>query len=169
MPAPQKSRLRPQVIPLSDPEAISRLEQLQNSESQRRFAYQLGLLQPRHPQAVATLLKLMLTPQPARFYRRNAEYLQRITPPEQLTQIIPSLRQQAELIESGVRTEQAWNATGCSGTAPNRYPSRSFSRLGRLRLLSQALTSACHRADRPHRPIPAEYSHADLAARQLQP
>ncbi len=107
MPAPQKSRLRPQVIPLSDPEAISRLEQLQNSESQRRFAYQLGLLQPGHPQAVATLLKLMLTPQPARFYRRNAEYLQRITPPEQLTQIIPSLRQQAELIESGVRTEQA--------------------------------------------------------------
>ncbi|MFM7426016.1 MAG: HEAT repeat domain-containing protein [Elainella sp.] len=69
-----------------------RLSKAQNAEAQRRFAYQLGNLQPGHPLAVATLLKLMATDQPPRFYKRTGEYLQAAVIPEQLAVMVPHLR-----------------------------------------------------------------------------
>ena len=59
--------------------AISELEQkllaINNSESQRRYAYQLGKFQLGHPMAVDALLQLMLSPQLPSFYKRTGEYL----------------------------------------------------------------------------------------------
>ena len=84
-----------------------RLEAAQNAESQRRFAYQLGILQPGHPQAVETLLALLLAQHSPRFYKRTADYLQAVLLPEQLAQVIAKLRPQAEVTASGERSEQA--------------------------------------------------------------
>jgi HEAT repeat protein len=69
-----------------------RLSKAQNAEAQRRFAYQLGSLQPGHPQAVAMLLNLLTTEHPPRFYKRTADYLQAVADPEQLVLIVPHLR-----------------------------------------------------------------------------
>lgn len=69
-----------------------RLSKAQNAEAQRRFAHQLGTVQPGHPLAVATLLNLMVTDHPPRFYKRTGECLQSIANPEQLAAIVPHLR-----------------------------------------------------------------------------
>ena len=106
-------RQRPHAITaLPDPETVmarleTRLQETTHPESQRRYAHQLGLLQPGHPQAVETLLNLLVTQHSPQFYKRTADYLQAILLPDQLTSIIPKLRQQAEMIAAGERSEQA--------------------------------------------------------------
>lgn len=62
--------------------AISELEQkllaVNNSESQRRYAYELGKIQPGYPMAVDALLQLMSEFQLPSFYKRTGEYLKKV-------------------------------------------------------------------------------------------
>jgi HEAT repeat protein len=87
--------------------AIAELEQklatVNNAESQRRYAYQLGKFQPGHPVAVDALLQLMSSPQPSSFYKRTGEYLREIVLDEQLALVITTLKDAATAVEHGDR------------------------------------------------------------------
>jgi HEAT repeat protein len=91
--------------------AIGELEQklvtINNAESKRRYAYQLGKFQPGHPLAVDALLQLISSPQPHSFYKLTGEYLKEITLPEQLPLIITQLKDRALAVESGDRSTAA--------------------------------------------------------------
>ena len=87
--------------------AIAELEQklatVNNAESQRRYAYQLGKFQPGHPVAVDALLQLMSSPQPSSFYKRTGEYLKEIVLDERLALVITTLKDAATAVEQGDR------------------------------------------------------------------
>ncbi|WP_310429015.1 NACHT domain-containing protein [Chamaesiphon sp. VAR_48_metabat_135_sub] len=78
--------------------AIAELERkllnVNNTESQRRYAYQLGKFQTGHPLAVDILLELMSSAQPANFYKRTGEYLKEVLLTEQLPLLITKLKEQ---------------------------------------------------------------------------
>ncbi len=78
-----------------------------NSESQRRYAYQLGKFQPGHPMAINALLVLMSDPQPASFYKRTGEYIKELVLDEQLPLVITQLKEYITEIEYGDRSTSA--------------------------------------------------------------
>ncbi|MBW4464098.1 MAG: NACHT domain-containing protein [Pegethrix bostrychoides GSE-TBD4-15B] len=135
-PKQPKSKSRNRAIAISDPAIVvsrleTRLQTTQNPESQRRFAHQLGLLQPGHPQATATLLMLMLSElilreQSRQFYKRTADCLQAIILPEQLAPMVVQLRQQAEIGASGAGREQALECYKLLWQAAQKLPYAEF-------------------------------------------
>ncbi len=88
--------------------AIAELEQklstVDNPESQRRYAYQLGKFVPGHPAAANSLLQLMSSPQPSSFYKRTGEYLREIVPDDRLEVVIVALKDCEPAVESGDRS-----------------------------------------------------------------
>jgi hypothetical protein len=91
--------------------AIAELERkllnVNNVESQRRYAYQLGRFQLGHPLAVDVLLELMSSTQAASFYKRTGEYIKEIVLIEQLPLVINQLKNRASDIEQGNRSASA--------------------------------------------------------------
>jgi HEAT repeat protein len=91
--------------------AIAELERklvnLNNAESQRRYAYQLAKFQIGHPLAVDVLLELMSSPQQSSFYKRTGEYLKEVLLTEQLPMVITQLKDRVTDIEQGNRSTSA--------------------------------------------------------------
>ncbi len=111
LPSSTRKRRKKAANPHNIEIAIGKLEQklatIDNAESQRRYAYQLGNFQPGHPLAVDTLLQLISSPQPKSFYKLTGEYLKEITLIEQLPSIVTHLKSQAIAVESGDRSTAA--------------------------------------------------------------
>jgi Effector-associated domain 4/NACHT domain len=103
----RKKVTRTRNIDLAIAELEQKLTNVQNAESQRRYAYQLGKFQPGQPIAVAALLQLMSSPQPSSFYKRTGEYLKEIVLDEQLPLIITTLKDYAIAVENGDRSTLA--------------------------------------------------------------
>jgi hypothetical protein len=99
--------------------AIAELEQkllhVNNAESQRRYAYQLGKFQPGHPLAIDTLLQLMSRSQSKSFYKRTAEYLKEIVLEEQLPLIITQLKSYIIWIDRGDAPTESLRQRSTSG------------------------------------------------------
>ncbi len=98
--------------------AISELEQKlsarNNSESQRRYAYQLGKFQPGHPMAVDALLQLMSSPQLPSFYKRTGEYLKEVILEAQLPLVIKTLNHKIGDLELDDASEEKPNQRATS-------------------------------------------------------
>ena len=113
--------------------AIAELEQklanVNNPESQRRYAYQLGRFQPGHPLAVSALLQLMSSPQAGSFYKRTGEYLREIVLDEQLTLIIRQLKDSDRAVERGDRTNSTLECYKLLWDCAERLPYRVFDRI----------------------------------------
>ena len=113
--------------------AKSELEQklatVNNAESQRRYAYQLGKFQPGHPVAVDALLQLMSSPQPSSFYKRTGEYLREIVLDEQLALVITTLKDAAMSVENGARTTATLECYKLVWYCAERLPYREFARI----------------------------------------
>jgi hypothetical protein len=76
-----------------------RLTTVRDSTHQRRLAYRLGTIQPGHPQAVQTLIKLLLSKSTSVSYKSIAENLQEIILETQLPEAIALLKPQADAFE----------------------------------------------------------------------
>jgi HEAT repeat protein len=113
--------------------AIAELEQklanVNNPESQRRYAYQLGKFQPGHPLAVSALLQLMSSPQAASFYKRTGEYLREIILDEQLTLIIAQLKYAERAAENGDRANSTLECYKLLWDCAERLPYLVFDRI----------------------------------------
>ena len=98
--------------------AISELEQkllaVNNSESQRRSAYQLGKFQPGHPMAVDALLQLMSESQLPSFYKRTGEYLKKVILETQLPLVIKTLKYKLDDLELDDLSEESLNQRSTS-------------------------------------------------------
>ncbi len=113
--------------------AISELEQklasVNNPESQRRYAYQLGKFQLGHPLAIERLLQLMSSPQPSSFYKRTGEYLREIVLDEQLALIITQLKAAEIAIETGDRANSTLECYKLLWYCAERLPYQVFGRI----------------------------------------
>jgi Effector-associated domain 4/NACHT domain len=85
-------------------ELESKLTIINNAETQRRYAYQLGKFEHGHPLAVNTLLQLMSSAQPSSFYKRTGEYLKEVLVDAQLPLVIKILKDLVIGIELGDRS-----------------------------------------------------------------
>jgi hypothetical protein len=113
--------------------AIAELEQklsaVNNVESQRRYAYQLGKFQPGHPLAIDTLLQLMCDERPSSFYKRTGEYLKEIITDDRLEIAIATLKHYGIAIENGDRSTAALEAYKLLWYCAERLPDRTFDRI----------------------------------------
>jgi Effector-associated domain 4/NACHT domain len=113
--------------------AIAELEQkllkIDNAESQRRYAYQLGKFQAGHPLAVDTLLRLMSAPQPKSFYKRTGEYLKEVVLNEQLPLIITQLQHQVISCEQGDRSASVLECYKLVWYCTEQLPYQKFSQI----------------------------------------
>jgi predicted NACHT family NTPase len=113
--------------------AIAELEQklanVDNPESQRRYAYQLGKFQPGHPLAVSALLQLMSTPQLSSFYKRTGEYLREIILDEQLALIVTQLQSAELAVENGDRSNSTLECYKLLWDCADRLPYLVFERI----------------------------------------
>ncbi len=72
---------------------LTRLHAAPNPTEQRRHAARLARLQPNHPEAIATLLRLLLTPgHPAALYKRLAKDIKAVIQTEHSAQIVGPLK-----------------------------------------------------------------------------
>ncbi len=108
LPSSTRNQFKKAARQCSNDIAIAELEgkliTINNAETQRRYAYQLGKFQAGHPLAVNTLLKLMSSAQPSSFYKRTTEHLKEILVDEQLPLVISTLKNLAIGIERGDRS-----------------------------------------------------------------
>ncbi|PSB57908.1 hypothetical protein [Chamaesiphon polymorphus] len=113
--------------------AIAKIEQklitINNVESQRRYAYQLGKFQPGHPLAVDFLLKLLSTPQSKSFYKLTAEYLKEIALIEQLPLIVDRLKSQVIAVAAGDRSACAMACYKLLWYCAEQIPDRQFTQI----------------------------------------
>lgn len=101
--AKQRSTQRPIDPDQHVAELEDRLQRARSAEAQRREASRLGQLQPGHPLAVETLLKLLLTGYTP---KRTAEDLRSILLEEQMPLVITTLKPQVQQAIAGDRSIQ---------------------------------------------------------------
>jgi HEAT repeat protein len=113
--------------------AIAELERklsiVENAETQRRYAYQLGKFQTGHPLAVQTLLQLMCSTQASSFYKRTGEYLKEVLSDEQLPSVISKLKDRAGEIERGDRSNSALECYKLLWYCADRLPYQKFTQI----------------------------------------
>jgi HEAT repeat protein len=113
--------------------AIAKIEQklitINNVESQRRYAYQLGRFQPGHPLAVDVLLQLLSSPQSKSFYKLTAEYLKEIALIEQLPLIVDRLKSQVIAVAAGDRSACAMACYKLLWYCAEQIPDRQFTQI----------------------------------------
>jgi HEAT repeat protein len=130
LPSSTRNQLKKLARQRSNNIAISELESkliaIDNAETQRRYAYQLGKFQPGHPLAVNTLLQLMSSAQPASFYKRTGEYLKEILVDEQLPLVIKTLKDLVIGIELGDRSPLAVECYKLLWYCADRLPYQKF-------------------------------------------
>jgi Effector-associated domain 4/NACHT domain len=107
-------------------ELESKLLTINNAETQRRYAHQLGKFQPGHPLAVNTLLQLMSSAQPASFYKRTGEYLKEVLVDEQLPLVIKTLKDLVIGIDRGDRSPLAVECYKLLWYCADRLPYQKF-------------------------------------------
>jgi hypothetical protein len=107
-------------------ELESKLATVNNAETQRRYAYQLGKFQPGHPLAVNTLLKLISSAQPASFYKRTGEYLKEILIDERLPLVVTTLKDLVMGIDRGDRSPLALECYKLLWYCADRLPYQKF-------------------------------------------
>jgi hypothetical protein len=125
----RKKIARERNISLAIAELEQKLASVDNPESQRRYAHQLGKFQPGHPLAVSALLQLMSSPQPPSFYKRTGEYLREIVLDEQLALIIKQLKDSELAIERGDRTTSTLECYKLLWDCAERLPYPVFGRI----------------------------------------
>jgi Effector-associated domain 4/NACHT domain len=130
LPSSSRKRRKKVTDPRNIEIAIGELEQklvtINNAESKRRYAYQLGKFQPGHPLAVDALLQLISSPQPQSFYKLTGEYLKEITLPAQLPLIITQLKNRAIMVEQGDRSTAALTCYKLLWYCAEQLPDRQF-------------------------------------------
>jgi HEAT repeat protein len=130
LPTSTRNRRKKTAHPRNLSMAIAELEQklatVNNAESQRRYAYQLGKFQPGNPSAVDALLQLMTSTQPKSFYKRTGEYLKEIASIEQLPSIVPRLKSCVQNIEHGDRSTSALECYKLLWYCAERIPYQQF-------------------------------------------
>jgi hypothetical protein len=124
-----KKAARERNIQIAIAELEHKLANVNNPESQRRYAYQLGKFQPGHPLAVSALLHLMSSPQPSSFYKRTGEYLREIVLDEQLALIVMQLQSAELAIENGDRTNSTLECYKLLWDCADRLPYAIFRRI----------------------------------------
>ncbi|WP_295614957.1 NACHT domain-containing protein [Chamaesiphon sp. GL140_3_metabinner_50] len=107
-------------------ELESKLITINNAETQRRYAYQLGKFQPGHRLAVNTLLQLISSAQPSSFYKRTGEYLKEVLVDEQLPLVVMTLKDLVTGIELGDRSPLALECYKILWYCADRLPYRKF-------------------------------------------
>jgi Effector-associated domain 4/NACHT domain len=107
-------------------ELESKLITVNNAETQRRYAYQLGKFQPGHPLAVNTLLQLISSAQPSSFYKRTGEYLKEILIDEQLPLVVMTLQDLVIGIDRGSRSPLELECYKLLWYCADRLPYRKF-------------------------------------------
>jgi Effector-associated domain 4/NACHT domain len=122
----QKKVARTQNIEIAIAQIEQKLTTINNVESQRRYAYQLGKFQPGHPLAVDILLQLLSTTQPKSFYKLTGEYLKEIAIIEQLPLIVTHLKSQVTEVAAGDRSACAMTCYKLLWYCADRLPDRQF-------------------------------------------
>lgn len=107
-------------------ELESKLTTINNAETQRRYAYQLGKFQPGHPLAVNTLLQLISSAQPSSFYKRTSEYLKEVLVEEQLPLLVMTLKNLVTEIDRGDRSPLALECYKLLWYCADRLPYQKF-------------------------------------------
>ncbi|WP_309731020.1 NACHT domain-containing protein [Chamaesiphon sp. OTE_75_metabat_556] len=130
LPSSNRKRRKKVADPRNIAIAIGELEQklatINNAESKRRYAYQLGKFQAGHPLAVAALLQLISSSQPHSFYKLTGEYLKEITLPEQLPLIVTQLQDRAIAVEQGDRSTATLTCYKLLWYCAEQLPNRQF-------------------------------------------
>ncbi len=107
-------------------ELESKLTTIDNAETKRRYAYQLGKFQPGHPLAVNTLLQLISSTQPSSFYKRTGEYLKEVLVDEQLPLVVTTLKDLVTGIDRGDRSPLALECYKLLWYCADRLPYQKF-------------------------------------------
>jgi hypothetical protein len=130
LPSSNRKRRKKVADPRNVAIAIGELEQklvtINNAESKRRYAYQLGKFQPGHPLAVDALLQLISSSQPHSFYKLTGEYLKEIALPEQLPLIITQLKDRTIAVKIGDRSTAALTCYKLLWYCAEQLPDRQF-------------------------------------------
>jgi HEAT repeat protein len=125
----RKKVAREQNISIAIAELEQKLASIDNPESQRRYAHQLGKFQPGHPLAVSALLQLMSSPQSPNFYKRTGEYLREIVLDEQLALIITQLKHAELAVKNGDRSNSTLECYKLLWDCAERLPYLVFDRI----------------------------------------